>query len=271
MEPGNNDGWDVFIEGTEAYVKAMAEREQRQALEAEKCRLEEQERLKKQKLENEARAKAWQDAQAKARAEKQAYVVKMNRLVESGDLETLMAELADDLQEPFPEERVWVAEDRYRKAMGWLTAGIESAAQRNPEKFVSFVGAKILAFNAMLLLRSQTAAMGCIRIYDRDPKGPNGELPQAVVEKWLPRITALQHAIEASALVFAKVKHTAKLGSKNAKGRKENGHRPDHGAGDGSTREQRPQPGNLDSPGTAEAPGGSAGRTPAAGKSTVAA
>jgi hypothetical protein len=273
----NPDRWDELIKQQQDVENARKEADRLKAQQVEQRRQEEEAKQEQDRLAREAQEKAAKEATArkreKERAANQAYSDNMNRLVQEGDLGKLMEELAGDLRAPLPEERVWVPEDRYRKAMSWLKAGMETAAQRDPEKFVSFIGSKILVFNSLLLLRSQMAAMDLIRFYDRDAAGLNGDLPKEVTDQWLPRITALQHAVEASAQVFAKVKHTAKIGAgdEKGKGRQPDGHRPDHGSGTGTPREQPCKPRVHHTPGIAEDPGRGSGRTPAAGKPAAAA
>jgi len=127
------------------------------------------------------------------------------QLAETGDVDALMP-----LLDPDPIRGIHDALSR-RPSMFFIRKALDALASQAPEKLVEFLGARALAFQGEILLRAQHIAMREISRHDREVGEQCAAIPEEVAQVWLPRIAAIQSAIEQSGATLARSSHAFEL------------------------------------------------------------
>ena len=104
----------------------------------------------------------------------------------------------------------------YAKAMDELRKMLERAGKKNPEKLVELLFGRMLAFQGFLLIRVQRFIDEGIKNHDR--RCPNqGDIPDKIVEVWMPRLSRIQHEVRETTRIYATVRHALLLANEGTK------------------------------------------------------
>ena len=102
--------------------------------------------------------------------------------------------------------------DDFADRMHWIRIGLEVAAREDPEKLVTFLAGRVLAFEGWALLRAQYVVQRETMLHDKVMHRPQGDLPPHIETEWIPRVARIQEGIIRTASVFASIRHTLELG-----------------------------------------------------------
>jgi len=116
-----------------------------------------------------------------------------------GDIEGIF-KVADPFADSGPDQQ---------DAMDALRVALEKLAG-DPERLVEELFSRILQHQAYLMIRVQRYVDRSIAENDKRYPGL-GDIPQSIADEWLPRLSRLQHEVQATSKCWASVRHTFAL------------------------------------------------------------